>query len=201
MEAVSAIGVWSTLVLILLMIGSAATTVFWAKWIGRFLCESPVPGRAKREPMIPLYHGVLLTLMAFAVVFSILIAQIYNGVIAPSLAEAGYNVASAFATGGWFLRSPIGIFAAWPIFIVIALALLIPSLVIRAKPEESRSSYMCGENVEIGTDEFVALGDERTKLKTGGFYIENTLGEGNLNKFIVPIGIVFLIILFVLVVI
>ena len=201
MEAVSAIGVWSTLVLILLMMGSGATTVFWAKWIGRFLCQSPVSGRAKREPLIPLYHGILLILLTGAVVFSILISPLYNAVIAPALAEAGYNVASAFTTGTWFLKSPIGVFAAWPIFVIIALALLIPALTTRAKPEEDRAAYMCGENVEIGVDEFVAVADERTQLKTGGFYIESTLGEGNLNRFVVPVGIVFLVILFVLAVI
>lgn len=201
MGAASGIGVWSTLVLVLLMLGSGATTVFWAKWIGRFLCQSPVPGRAKREPLIPLYHGILLILIAFAVVFSILIAPVYNGVVAPSLTEAGYNAALAFTTGTWFLKSPIGIFAAWPIFIIIALALLIPTLITRATPEASRSSYMCGENVEIGVDEFVAVADERTELKTGGFYIENTLGEGNLNRFVVPTGIVLLVILFVLAVV
>jgi ech hydrogenase subunit A len=201
MEAASAIGVWSTLVLVLLMLGSGATTVFWAKWIGRFLCHSPVPGAAKTEPFIPLYHGILLMLVTFAVVFSILIAPLYNNIIAPALTEAGYNAALAFTTGDWFLKSPIGIFAAWPIFIIITLALLIPALITRAKPEASRSSYMCGENVEIGVDEFVAVADERTPLKTGGFYIENTLGEGNLNRFVVPVGIVLLVILFVLAVI
>jgi ech hydrogenase subunit A len=198
MEAASGIGVWSTLVLVLLMLGSGATTVFWAKWIGRFLCRSPVPGSAKTEPFIPLYHGILLMLITFAVVFSILIAPVYNNIIAPALTEAGYNAALAFTTGAWFLKSPIGIFAAWPIFIIITLALLIPALTTRAKPEATRSSYMCGENVEIGVDEFVAVADERTALKTGGFYIENILGEGNLNRFVVPVGIVLLVILFVL---
>ena len=198
MEAASGIGVWSTLVLVLLMLGSGATTVFWAKWIGRFLCHSPVPGSSKMEPFIPLYHGILLMLITFAVVFSILIAPVYNSVVAPALTEAGYNAALAFTTGAWFLKSPMGIFAAWPIFIIITLALLIPALVTRAKPEAIRSSYMCGENVEIGVDEFVAVADERTELKTGGFYIENMLGEGNLNRFVVPVGIVLLVILFVL---
>jgi ech hydrogenase subunit A len=197
MEAVSSIGVWSTLVLVLLMLGSGATTVFWAKWIGRFLCHSPVPGSSKMEPFIPLYHGILLMLITFAVVFSILIAPVYNNIIAPALTEAGYTAALAFTTGAWFLKSPMGIFAAWPIFIIITLALLIPALTARAKPEASRSSYMCGENVEIGVDEFVAVADERTGLKTGGFYIENILGEGNLNRFVVPVGIVLLVILFV----
>lgn len=198
MEAASGIGVWSTLVLVLLMLGSGATTVFWAKWIGRFLCHSPVPGSSKMEPFIPLYHGILLMLITFAVVFSILIAPVYKSVVAPALTEAGYNAALAFTTGAWFLKSPMGIFAAWPIFIIITLALLIPALATRAKPEASRSSYMCGENVEIGVDEFVAVADERTGLKTGGFYIENILGEGNLNRFVVPVGIVLLVILFVL---
>jgi ech hydrogenase subunit A len=201
MEAVSGIGVWSTLVLVLLMLGSGATTVFWAKWIGRFLCHSPVPGGAKTEPFIPLYHGILLMLITFAVAFSILIAPLYNNIIASALTEAGYNAALAFTTGAWFLKSPMGIFAAWPIFIIITLALLIPALITRAKPEATRSAYMCGENVEIGVDEFVAVADERTPLKTGGFYIENTLGEGNLNRFVVPVGIGLLVILFVLAVI
>jgi ech hydrogenase subunit A len=201
MEAVSSIGVWSTLVLVLLMLGSGATTVFWAKWIGRFLCHSPVPGSSKMEPFIPLYHGILLMLITFAVVFSILIAPVYNSIVAPALTEAGYTAALAFTTGAWFLKSPFGIFAAWPIFIIITLALLIPALTARAKPEASRSSYMCGENVEIGVDEFVAVADERTGLKTGGFYIENILGEGNLNRFVVPVGILLLVILFVVAII
>ena len=201
MEAASGIGVWSTLVLVLLMLGSGATTVFWAKWIGRFLCHSPVPGSSKMEPFIPLYHGILLMLITFAAVFSILIAPVYNSIVAPALTEAGYTTALAFTTGAWFLKSPMGIFAAWPIFIIITLALLIPALTARAKPEAIRSSYMCGENVEIGVDEFVAVADERTELKTGGFYIENMLGEGNLNRFVVPVGVVLLVILFVLAVI
>jgi ech hydrogenase subunit A len=157
-----------------------------------------VPGRAKREPLVPLYHGVLLILIVFAVVFSILIAPVYNGVVVPALTEAGYNPALAFITDVGFLKSPIGIFASWPIFIIIALALLIPSLIARPKPEELRAPYVCGENVEIGVDEFVAVADERTELKTGGFYVENILGEGKLNRFVVPLGIVLLVILFVL---
>ena len=59
---------------------------------------------------------------------------------------------------------------------------------------------MSGENVEMGVDQFGGLGDERTQLKTGGFYVENILGEKNLIRFVVPVGILFLIVLFVLVI-
>lgn len=198
MEAVPALGTWSALVLILIMLGSGATTVFWAKWMGRFLCHSPEPGVAKREPLIPLYHGTLLVLIAIAVVCSILVAPLYNNVVAPALSQAGYSPSLAFSTSTWFLKSSVGIFAAWPIFIIIALALLIPVLTARPKPEEVRAAYVCGENVEPGVDEFVTVADERSPLKTGGFYIENILGERNINRIVVPVGIVLLIVLFVL---
>lgn len=197
MEAAAGIGVWSTLVLILLMLGSGATTVFWAKWMGRFLCHTPAPGVATREPLIPLYHGVLLVLIAFAVIGSILVAPLYNGIVAPALSEMGYNPSLAFGTSTWFLKSSVGIFAAWPIFIIIGLALLVPVLSARPRVEELRAAYACGENVEIGADEFVAVADERSPLRTGGFYIENVLGERNLNRIIVPVGIALLVILFV----
>jgi hypothetical protein len=132
------------------------------------------------------------------VVFSILISPLYNGVVAPALSEASYGV--AFTTGHWFLHAPgLGVFAAWPIFIVAALAIVIPGFLVKAKPEESRAAYMCGENVEIGADEFTAVADERTQLRTSGFYVAPALGERNLNRFIEPIGIVLLIIMFAMV--
>jgi ech hydrogenase subunit A len=198
LEAASGIGVWSTLVLILLVLGCGITTVFWAKWIGRLLCRSPVPGEVRREAVIPLYHGVLLVLIAGAVVFSLLIAPVYNNMVAPALTETGYSTALAFTTGGWFLKSSLGVFAAWPVLVIAALALIIPLLIIRVKPKESRAAYMCGENLEMGADEFVAVADERTKLRTGGLYIEGVFGERNLNRFIMPAGIGLLVIMFII---
>jgi hypothetical protein len=83
---------------------------------------------------------------------------------------------------------------------VAALALMIPLLRAELKPEESRAAYLCGENVEIGADEFITMSDERTELKTGGFYVEAALGEKNLDRFFIPIGVAFLIIIFAVVI-
>jgi ech hydrogenase subunit A len=191
-EATAGINLWSSLVLIMLVIGSSATTVFWAKWVGRLLCHAPVPGGVKREPIIPFYHGVLLVLIGIAVAFSFLVAPVYNTLVAPGLAEAGYS-ATAFTTGTWFLKSSLGIFATWPLLVIIALAIIVPTIVVKVKADATRAAYMCGENAEMGADEFTAVRDLRTELKTGGFYIEGILGEGALNRYILPIGIVFLV--------
>ena len=190
-QAAAGIDLWSSLVMIMLVIGSSATTVFWAKWTGRLLCHAPMPGGVKREPVIPLYHGVLLALIAIAVAFSFLLAPLYNTLVAPGLAEAGYS-AAAFTTGSWFLKSSVGIFATWPLLVVISLALIIPTVIVRVQANSSRAAYMCGENAEVGADEFTAVRDQRTALKTGGFYIAGVFGEGAFNKYILPVGIAFL---------
>jgi ech hydrogenase subunit A len=104
-------------------------------------------------------------------------------------------------TANWFFWGAIGCFVAWPIFAVLALALVVPSLVIRLKPEQIRPAYMCGENVESETAEFRSLADERTPLETGGFYLERALGEHNLNRWFNPTALLILLILFALVVI
>jgi ech hydrogenase subunit A len=199
METTSSINIWSALVMIFLVIGSAATTVFWAKWAGRLMCHAPVPEAAKREKLVPFYHGVLLVLIAGATLFSILIVPVYTTLVAPGLIEAGY-IGGALTTANWFLRSSVGTFATWPLFIILAVALIVPLLVTRVKPGQSRAAYMCGENVEIGSDQFTAEGDRRTDLKTGGFYIENVFGEGTFNRYSIPAGLVFMAILFILVV-
>jgi hypothetical protein len=69
---------------------------------------------------------------------------------------------------------------------------------VKAKPEHTHAAYMSGENVEVGSDQFVSVGDQRAELKTGGLYIENTFGEGTLNNYVIIIGIAFLVILTIL---
>jgi len=197
-EAATGINLWSALILVMLAIGSAATTVFWAKWVGRLLCHTPVPYAIKREKMIPLYHGVLLVLVGLAALFSLLIIPLFNNLIGPAVAESGYDITQSFITSSWTLKTSVGIIAAWPLFIVMALAILIPMLFTKAKPENTQAAYMSGENVEVGTSQFVSVSDERSELKTGGLYLENAFGEQTLNYYIRPIGLAFLVTLLVL---
>lgn len=197
-EATAGIDLWSALILVMLVIGSSATTVFWAKWVGRLLCHNPVTEAVKREKMIPHYHGVLLVLVGLAALFSLLIIPLFNDLVAPALAESGYDTAQSFITSSWALKTSVGIIAAWPLFIVMALALLIPMFLIKTKPEHTKAAYMSGVNVELGSSQFVSVGDERTDLKTGGFYIENVFGEGTLNNYVIPVGLAFMVVLLVL---
>ena len=188
---------WSPIILVLLVVGSAATTVFWIKWLGRFLSQVPSAKRAKMEGFSPIYHVPVLLLIVGAIGLSIFIAPFYERIIAPAVGMYYTPVVSA---ANWFFWGTIGAFAAWPIFVVLALALVVPSLAIKLKPEQIRPAYMCGENVESEKAEFRSVGDARIELETGGFYLSKTLGEHNLNRWANPTAIIILIILFALVV-
>jgi ech hydrogenase subunit A len=171
--------------------------VFWIKWLGRFLSQVPSAKRTKMESFSSLYHVPVLLLIVGAIGLSIFIAPFYERIIAPAV---GVYYTPVVTAANWFFWGTVGAFAAWPIFVILALALVVPSLVIKLKPEQIKPAYMCGENVETETAEFRSVGDERTPLETGGFYLTKTLGEPNLNRWTNPAAIIILIILFALVV-
>jgi ech hydrogenase subunit A len=191
-EATSSISTWSALILTMLVIGSSATTVFWAKWSGRLLCHTPDSATVTREKFEPLYHGVLFGLVGLAALFSLLVIPLFNNLISPGLTEAGYDINQAFTTNGWALKTSVGIIAAWPLFIIMSLAILLPALFVKIKPGQTNTAYMSGENVEIGTDKFTSVGDATVDLKTGGLYLEAVFGEDRITKVIIPLGIALL---------
>jgi ech hydrogenase subunit A len=197
-EATSGINTWSALILLMLVIGSSATTVFWAKWSGRLLCHTPDTTAVKSEKLEPLYHGVLITLVGLACVFSLLVIPLFNNLISPGLQEAGYDITQAFTSNGWALKTSVGIIAAWPLFLIMSLAVLLPALMVKIKPGQIKAPYMSGENAALGTDKFTSIGDVQVDLKTGGLYLESVFGENRISKVIIPLGIVLLAVLLVL---
>jgi ech hydrogenase subunit A len=200
-EATSSMSTWSAVILIMLVIGSAATTVFWAKWSGRILCHTPDTQGVKSEKIEPFYHGVLLTLVGIAAIFSLCIIILFNNIISPGLSEAGYDIKQAFTTNGWALKTSMGIIAAWPLFMIMTLAIFIPALLVKIKPGQTKTAYMGGENLEVGIDQFNSIGDNPVDLKTGGYYLENLFGEARITRVIIPLGILMLAALMVMAII
>jgi len=197
-EATSSMNTWSALVLVLLVVGSSATTVFWAKWSGRLLCHAPYTEGVKPEKMVPLYHGVLIALVGLASIFSLLVIPMFYNLISPGLSEAGYDITQAFTSNGWALKTSVGIIAAWPLFIIMSLAIFIPAIFIKIKPGQARAAYMSGENLAVGESRFTSVGDQPVELKTGGMYLESVFGEKRITRFIIPLGIAMLIVMLVL---
>jgi len=203
---------------VLFVLASAVTMVFWAKWLGRLLEVTPKLGR-KIESLSLSYTVPLWSLVAGIFAFGIGIAPVFKNFLkgAVESVSAGYagNINNFVAldkiADGWNIALPkavaaltdgsvavIGSFPVWPLFIVFALAIVLPLLFITLKPQELRPVYLCGEQAgDADSDEWYCIADQKTKLQLGGFYYEEAAGEEAINPWVYACAIALLVLMFV----
>jgi ech hydrogenase subunit A len=191
----------------LFVIASAATIVFWAKWLGRLLEVLPRLG-SKIEKLSLSYSVPLVVLVLCIFGVGILIAPIYTGFIRYAVADV-ISSGQAVAAQGWGLavsgvsavsstaNFPVGNYPVWPLFIALAIALLIPLIFIAVKPGELRPVYLCGEQAGgVDADEWYSTADAKVKVQLGGYYFQSVLGEAALNPWTYTLSIVLMVIMF-----
>lgn len=200
---------------LLFVLASAVTMVFWAKWLGRLLQVTPKLGR-KIESLSLSYSVPLWSLVAGIFVFGIGVAPVFQkfvkgavgcittgniqNVVAVDKMVDGWNIvlpkaASVLTDGSLPI---IGSYPVWPLFIVFAVAIVLPLLFITLKPQELRPVYMCGEQAgDADTDEWFCAADEKTKLQLGGYYFKGATGEEAINPWVYTVAIALLVLMFV----
>lgn len=197
----------------LFIIASAVTAVFWVKWLGRMLQVPPTGEAYQVESMSAVYSLPLIVLAGGAVVLSILVGTVLDRMVLPAVAAFYTNVPAAFvsegvnlvargftgpvaAAGGTAGIGTVGLFAPWPLFVVLAIALVLTWLLVGVKKEDVRPAYMCGEHVDdCGDTSFYTVADQKAELQLGGYYFTGFLGEAVLNKWVNTIAIILLVIL------
>jgi len=181
---------WITLFFIL---GSAATVVFWVKWIGKLL-GAPAGLNGGAERLEALYLAPLALLVGMAVLLSAFVAPLVDAVIARAVMP--YYQVSGIAAAGSDLSTGVGFIVIWPLFLVLLLVILPVYLFVRVKAEEIRPAYMCGENIsDLHTVEFRSLQDKAEPVVTSSYYFEKALGEKSLNAWANPVAIALLVLL------
>ncbi|MBO8128035.1 MAG: NADH-quinone oxidoreductase subunit L [Peptococcaceae bacterium] len=185
---------WFFLIVAMLVMGSASTLVYYAKWMGRLISCAP-DSSGSSEVKAPLAYGTLMALAVLAVGLSFLVVPLVVNVIDPAAVAVGYE--EGFKVVGTALATPWGAFPVWPLFVAVVLALVIPALVVRLKPAEVSAVYMCGVNVDERHLVFRSAVDGHVQVETGGTYWTQWFDELSLNKWINAAGIVLLAVLFV----
>jgi len=179
---------------IMLVLGSAATTVFWTKYLGRLLNRPETPKAPSPQPLAFLYKLPLISLVVMAIILSIMVIPFYNAVISPAVQQLNYPL--ILVSGNASLLTPFGSFATWPLFILFGLVLLMPLLILRAPKADVVPVYMCGENVSGDECAFCTVADKNEPLQTSGLYFSEILCETSLEKLFTPIGVIILVALF-----
>lgn len=185
-------------VLVLIVIGSAFTLVFWTKFIGKLL--STQQGKeARMEKLAPSVFSTLSILVTGAIAASVSIVPLFNFFVSPQFTGmTGVRIAGAGGQLGVIDEGVIGSFAYLPVFIVLAaIALSIPFILRRVSPERVRQPYFCGENCEIeGNIGFKGEADRETAATFQNYYLKGAFSEETLSKWLSVAGGILIVVLF-----
>jgi ech hydrogenase subunit A len=177
---------------LMFIVGSAATTLFWVKWVGKLLTASPTAEPIKAEKIALLYVLPLGLLATMAVVLSAVIAPVTD--LVGKLAVAPYYKTAVMVASGADVSTGVGLAGIWPLFVVLALVILPVFLFVRVRSEDVRPAYMCGENASgVSTMEFRTVGDQPEKVINSNYYFDKVLGEGAINGWANPAAIALLV--------
>ncbi len=177
------------IVLVLIILGSAFTVFFWAKWIGIILTMS-YKTSLRVEKLRASVKTALTILTLFVLSASILIVPLFNTFVAPQLSmdALGDTTTLTSGNGGIWLGNGnvlhMGGFASIGFFIVLfAIVLTIPIFIRRTRPEKIKPPYMGGENVndDIRGIEFMGPADKVESVIVHNYYFKNLLGEERLT--------------------
>lgn len=178
-------------VIVFLVLGSALTTVYYAKWLGTILSstmdKNAVPHK-KLETYFPLsFLGVAI------VATSALVFSIYHYLIEPQVKILLGNAPNVTGPVGQF-TSEIGTFTYAIIFIVLALAILIYFATKNMFTPRRVGYYMCGEN-NLEKDGLMFRNGlcSYEKSSVANIYLQNTFGESKLTTLGYAISIILIV--------
>lgn len=178
--------VHSPVVLICIILGSAFTVVFWAKWIGIILTMS-YKNKYNIEKLPFSVKGSLSIMLVGVLAASIGVVPLYNTFVKPQIDAFGIsgNVKmKGDLLGLWMDGSKsFGGFAFLLFFaVVFVLMLLIPIFLKGTKPEKIKKPYLCGENNDdIRGIEFVSVSDKLNDVVVHNYYLSGIFGEEKLT--------------------
>jgi len=185
----------SPIVLVLLVIGSALTVVFWSKWIGRIVTVPHV--KLKMESFSPSMLFAMASLAFGVIVAGFVALPVYQGYIVPMVYKVFSN--SSFGFSDWEILKTVGEFMEWPLFILLALVATAIILSIKeVKDAHIKAPFMCGENFEDdeSTYTFKSVMDNPQKAKLNSYYFTEVFGEEQVNRWANPIALAIILILF-----
>lgn len=180
-------------VLFPLVIGSALTIFFWAKWLGRITTASYHP-TYKIEGLRGSLKYSLLILAAAVLTISLQSMALYHRIIKPVSLHTLRM--SAEQLGSWSMLESVDSFRLWPVYLLMGLTVVaIAVSILRFTRAQIRPPYLCGENVDDAKSSFrfrTLMDHKETALLTS-YYMSTVFGEARLTAWCNPIAALILI--------
>jgi ech hydrogenase subunit A len=175
---------WSLLAIFFIIFGSIFSVFYYSKWAGRMLAtktEEKLPPKPHHDwymelPLVILAIGIFVSVALTTIFFS----QLIN--LPPVYGQEPSELVSGWAV----LHSAFGTFSPLVFLVIFLIIIFAPMLFIRVPKASVTPTYSCGTGEEP---------------ELGGGYFETMIGESRLLKYLIPIGILLMIAVFMAVLI
>jgi ech hydrogenase subunit A len=185
-------------IVILLVLGSALTTLYYIKWLGTILAY-PANRIPKHETTEFNVYAPLWVLSLLVLVTTIFVAPLYNFFVSQELKILLPNGGEALNISIANISSQIGGFNNNLVFVVIAFVILVFLLVkgtLVNKPSR-KNIYMCGENNLEDENMFRTADGSYEKAVVGNYYLNKIFDENLMTRLgaLVSISLILIVIL------
>lgn len=185
-------------VAILLVLGSALTTLYYIKWLGSILTRSNFKVDSMPQKDFNIYMPLWL-LSGLVVISSIFVAPLYKLFVSPEIKVLFPKAMEALKITRTNLISDIGNLNNDLVFIALGLIILIAVLVRGTLVNKTtrKNIYMCGENNAEDENMFRAPDGTQERSVVSNYYLTRILDEDLITKLgtIVSIALIFIVIL------
>ncbi len=173
--------------IVLVVLGSAATTFYYAKWIGYMTVMPNNLEKKKDEELETPYKLSMVGLLVLDVVLSVGVALVINKLVVPvvSIAYPVVVSTSGFNIDLGFTSFPV--MALWGGMVAV---LLIGSWLASSKGGKVVAPYMCGANVPGDFTKYRSTAGGEFDVSVSGVFLKNSINEAALNKLAMIIGVV-----------
>lgn len=187
------------LVVLMLAVGSALTMVFWGRWLGLLMTSVVSDKGMQIEEQSSLIRIPLVFLAVSAILISFVAPGLYTSMVLPVL-ERFYSTDLYVAAQG-IISNNIGMFALYPVFVVMTLGVIYAARASSAKRLIKRGSYVtpyvcglqdAGDSRRLGFKGPLGIWSD---FKTSNYYMENLIGETRISGWINLVALGILVIL------
>ena len=180
--------------IIMVVIGSAATTFYYAKWIG-YMAVTPNSLTTKRnEPLGTAYKISLLGLLTIDVVISLGVSLVFNNLVIPVFRDL-YPVVITTPNFGIDLG-----FTSFPVITLWAGSLtviLLGAWVARVRGGALSPPYMGGANIPANNETFRSTADSEVTVTLSGVFLDANIDETTFQRLAIYLGVLVTLALFV----
>ncbi len=164
----------SIVMIAMMVIGSSATTLFWAKWLGHFAITPMSDAEPAEENLPATYKLSLYSMLGLDIAASLGSGLVLNRLVAPIVA---LNYGKVWDTSILVLSSQVGAFMILPLWGALAAVFIVGGLIFRIKGGVVKPPYMSGENVEGEPEAFRSTADGVVKYQIAGMFFDPDITE------------------------